>query len=112
LNIVKYLIAMFLVAMALQPVDLQSCVMDDGQQMSHHAAMKHSDDSDCCDPDPGTPMQDCNNNAHCGFVSTGFVVLPTSAVVAVLPEAHHYSALNTRRYLGPPAPPLFRPPIA
>jgi len=112
LVIMRYLLAAFLVAMALQPIDLQGCAMDDGQQVSHHAAMQHGDDAPCCEADQEAPMKDCEGARHCGFVSISFLVIPpATAGVAALP-AHYLLALGMDRYSGPPSPPLFRPPIA
>jgi hypothetical protein len=107
----KYLLALFLVAMALQPIDLQGCAMDDGEQASHHASMQHDSDS-CCDPDTDQKMQDCDGAVFCSFLSAGLAVIPPSSAVAAPPVTHRYCTLNAQRYSGPPARKLFKPPIA
>lgn len=108
----KYLMALFVVAMGLQPLDLQSCAIGADQEISHHAAVDDNADHDCCSPDSGEPMNDCEEAAHCAFLSLGFLLIPAAAGAWLpLPE-HHYDLIDDPRYTGPPAPPLFRPPIA
>jgi len=108
----KYLVALFVVSMALQPLDLQSCAMDVDQEISHHEAVDDGADRDCCSPDGGESMNDCDEAATCAFLSLGFLVIPAAAgALLPLPE-HHYDLIDDPRFTGLPAPPLFRPPIA
>jgi hypothetical protein len=112
LKLVKYLMALFVVSMVLQPLDLPSCAMGADQETSHHAAVHDGADRDCCSPERSEPMNDCEEAATCAFLSLGFLVIPAAAGAWLpLPE-HHYDLIDDPRFTGLPAPPLFRPPIA
>lgn len=108
----KYLVALFLVSLALQPLDLQACTMDEDQQPSHHAAMHEDGDSPCCNPDNDEPTGDCGGASHCAFLSLGFLVIPAAPGAQLPAPDHHYELFDAGHYSGPPPRPLFRPPIA
>lgn len=108
----KYLLTLFLVAMALQPPALQACAMDDDQPDSHHAAMQQEGDMDCCSADGNKPAEPCDEAAQCAFFSLGFLVIPGASGVVTTVPGHHYVQIASERHLGPPAQPPFRPPIA
>lgn len=108
----RFLIALFLVAMVLQPLDLQACAMDADQETLNHEVTHDGGDSECCSRDADEPKSDCEGAAHCAFLSLGFLVIPPPAG-ALLPAAeHHYDPTDGDRYSGPPVQPLYRPPIA
>lgn len=108
----KYLLVLFMVSLTLQPLALPACAMADDQQPVQHAAMDHHGDPECCDTDTADPMYDCADAAHCASPSFGFLVIPPAAGTLEPPSGHDYLLADGDSYTGPPAPRLFRPPIA
>lgn len=108
----KYLMALFVLSLALQPVNLQACAMGGNQEISHLAAMHEGITPDCCDPDPLEPTENCGLAAHCAFLSFGFLVIPAAAADFIPLPKRHFDVFDAAHHTGPPIEPLFRPPIA
>ncbi len=108
----KYLLTLFLVALAVQPPALQACAMDDDMSAAHHAAMQDHGDAECCQADNHIPAEGCDDSAHCALFSLSLLVIPGASGIPATQAEHHYDLLESNPYSGPTAPRLFRPPIA
>ncbi len=108
----KHLLALFLLSMLLQPSGLQACAMDAEQSPGHHTAMPDSHESDCCEAQPDQSNDGCDAQTPCGFVSTIAPAIPAASGLALAAPDRQFALPDDGRYSGPPAPPLFKPPIA
>lgn len=108
----KFVLALFLMSMFLQPGGLQACDMDEEKSTGHHAEMNHAVDPDCCDSSPSEPMDDCEPVMQCNLLSSLVPAIQAGPGTFETPTGHHFDLLNADAYAGPPARPLFRPPIA
>ena len=114
----KHVIALFLVAMTLQPVAAATpCAMDGDHDPSPHASMHHGDanqeqDRDCCNPDSDDPMPGCESTAPCASGLMGFAAIPPADASPVQAPGHDYRLTQDRRLNAPAGPPLLRPPTA
>lgn len=108
----KFLLALFMVSMSLQPLAVQACPMEANHDLTHHVALQDEANPECCNLDAGKPVHDCEKALHCGSLSPGFVVIPVTSGIVPSDSSHRYLVTDGDRYSGPPAHPLFRPPIA
>lgn len=112
LALMKYLVALFVLTLALQPVQLQACAMDAEEATSHHAMMDTPHKPDCCDAQPKDNPSECDMSMSCNFASLVPLVLHASAGPGLAPASRHFDTLTGNHYTGPPPQPLLRPPIA
>ncbi|WP_191621179.1 hypothetical protein [Marinihelvus fidelis] len=109
----KYLLAIFMLLYALQPVPLQACDMDmdKAQDNTHHSTMLDSDSPDCCDSEDSM-SGDCMDAATCGSCPIGLTLFATKPVRLILTSSRHLEVLESSRLTAIHSHPPFRPPIA
>ena len=107
----KYLMALFVVSLFLQPVELQACAMDTEEPQGHHAAMDGPHDTDCCEPQSDDRMDQCGMIMPCSFVSVSVPVIPVNSDIMLVHPVRQFDGLTGDHYTEPPSAPLFRPPI-
>jgi len=109
----RCLLAIFVLLMYLQPVQVQACASTAQQGSAHHhAAMAQHGGGDCCPEAPNAPMPDCSHALSCGLGAPGVSLLPTPPLVLSPPANVRPAVDETGQWSGAPLSPPFRPPIS
>ena len=110
----KYIFLAIFVLLAAQPVQAESCDMQDGQSNPHsqHGNMQDNDNHgmDCCDKSPTDTDKGCESMDQCGAVALA-AVKPSNVSVLFNTTSQSYLAFSEAPAYRISSPP-FRPPIS
>lgn len=108
----KYLMALFVATLLVQPVPAETCDMENGQDSMHHAAMVDHQTPECCEQGSDEGGHGCIDLSACGSCNPGpaFVQALTAAPLFTL--ARHFAPANTDILAAKHHHPPFRPPIS
>lgn len=107
----KYLMALCILSMALQPLPLQACSMDDDHG-AQHASMQGGETHDCCPSETEEAAPSCADSDNCGSCTMGVTLIASAIVTTVASWSSQYAIIGEDQYTGPPNHALFRPPIS
>ncbi|MFT5140408.1 MAG: hypothetical protein ACI9CB_002071 [Rhodothermales bacterium] len=108
----KHLLIIFMLSMALQPMQLQACPTEPDQVVHNHENMQSNAEHDCCDTNSDEATHACNDAMQCGSCSLG-ISLVSSGPGTELPDlSDRYLVFNSKQVKAPSPHLLFRPPIS
>jgi hypothetical protein len=96
----KYLMALFVVSLALQSIGLQACAMDAEETSGHHPEMQKDHESECCDEQPDHSMDGCDIATPCSFVSIVVPVIPAGSGFNLAAPDRQFDFIDDDRYSG------------
>jgi hypothetical protein len=108
----KHLLIIFMLSMALQPVQLQACESEADQAVHHHENMQSNTEQDCCDTDSDEATHACNDVMQCGSCSLGITLVSSGPGIEITDLSGRFLAFDSTRPTTPSSLPPFRPPIS
>lgn len=109
---VKYLLALFLLMSALQPLQLQACDMEESPEAGHHSTLMENSDHDCCTHEDDSAIDGCLKPVFCGSCTVALTLLQPDPDSSNLELGLRFTILDESGPTPPHYHPPFRPPIA